>query len=228
MTLPEEDRIPRAESAFSPLALVSAFGAAVVGAAIWAGIAYFTDYEIGWIAWIVGGLVGLGTTAAGGRGVAMAGAAALLALVGIFGGKLTGMHFATQKGIAQQADTNLTRAAYERLVTNARDWHALGADVPDAALATFMVDHAWTNASSAEQVAGEELSFFRAETGPGLLAFHAASPSYDDWRADEMERARVGLGDLLDDAVEGLNSIDLVFAFLGLATAWSMVMKASV
>ena len=29
-----------------------------VGAAIWAGVAYVTEYEIGWIAWGVGGLVG--------------------------------------------------------------------------------------------------------------------------------------------------------------------------
>lgn len=30
----------------------------VVGAAVWAGVAYFTEYEIGWIAWGIGGLVG--------------------------------------------------------------------------------------------------------------------------------------------------------------------------
>ncbi len=31
-----------------------------IGALIWAGIAYFTGYEVGWVAWGVGGLVGLG------------------------------------------------------------------------------------------------------------------------------------------------------------------------
>jgi hypothetical protein len=34
--------------------------AGTIGALVWAGIAYFTGYELGWIAWAVGGLVGLG------------------------------------------------------------------------------------------------------------------------------------------------------------------------
>jgi len=37
----------------------------LVGAGIWAGIAYMTDYEIGWIAWGVGALVGFGVRALG-------------------------------------------------------------------------------------------------------------------------------------------------------------------
>ena len=30
----------------------------LVGAAVWAGVTYITEYEVGWIAWGVGGLVG--------------------------------------------------------------------------------------------------------------------------------------------------------------------------
>ena len=37
----------------------------LIGAVIWAGISYFTGYEIGWIAWGVGGMVGLGYFPAG-------------------------------------------------------------------------------------------------------------------------------------------------------------------
>jgi hypothetical protein len=35
-------------------------GGGAIGAAIWAAIGHFTGYEVGWIAWGVGGLVGLG------------------------------------------------------------------------------------------------------------------------------------------------------------------------
>ena len=58
-----------------------------VGAAIWAGIAYATHREIGWIAWGVGGLVGLGVRVAarelvGARYGLLAAGVAALALVG--------------------------------------------------------------------------------------------------------------------------------------------------
>lgn len=38
----------------------------LVGAAIWAAVAHYLNVEIGWIAWGVGGLVGIGVAVAGG------------------------------------------------------------------------------------------------------------------------------------------------------------------
>lgn len=49
--------------------VVSGGIAALIGAAIWAAIGYFTEREIGWIAWGVGGLVGF-AVAAGSQGFA--------------------------------------------------------------------------------------------------------------------------------------------------------------
>jgi hypothetical protein len=46
------------ESQSLPLALIAGFGAAVVGAALWAAITIITDYQIGWMAVGVGFLVG--------------------------------------------------------------------------------------------------------------------------------------------------------------------------
>jgi hypothetical protein len=40
------------------LAMISGAGAALVGGLIWAGIVLLTDYEIGWVAWGIGALVG--------------------------------------------------------------------------------------------------------------------------------------------------------------------------
>jgi len=63
----------------------------VMGALLWALVVYFTDYEIGWIAWAVGGLVGYGV-AFGNRGsVSTPRAAGILAValtvLAIVGGK---------------------------------------------------------------------------------------------------------------------------------------------
>lgn len=67
----------------------SALGAAV-GAAIWFGVAHTTNYEVGWIAWGVGGLAGLGMMLGnrGGSGPIPGAVAALMAVLGIVSGKL--------------------------------------------------------------------------------------------------------------------------------------------
>lgn len=62
----------------------------LVGAAIWAAVTYYSGWEISWIAWGIGGLVGLGVHLGGRRrgGIAPAGTAALLACAAVLLGKL--------------------------------------------------------------------------------------------------------------------------------------------
>lgn len=65
------------------------FIAGLIGAAIWAAIAYYLKVEIGWIAWIIGGMVGF-ATAMGARDMASAATgaiAAIIAVASIAGGK---------------------------------------------------------------------------------------------------------------------------------------------
>ena len=61
-----------------------------VGAAIWAGIAIATDYEIGWIAWGVGVLAGFGVRAGSGGedGPLLGGLAVLIACLSIMVGRM--------------------------------------------------------------------------------------------------------------------------------------------
>lgn len=62
---------------------------AVVGAGVWFGIAYATNYEIGWIAWGIGLIVGAGMYAGNRQADSTAGAvAALLAVASIVGAKV--------------------------------------------------------------------------------------------------------------------------------------------
>jgi hypothetical protein len=80
---------------FSRWALGGLAGGAV-GAAVWAGIAYFLEVEVGWIAWLVGVLVGVGVrVAAQGEQSAEAGwIAAAIALVAIAAGKYAAVEMA--------------------------------------------------------------------------------------------------------------------------------------
>jgi len=74
------------------LAFVGAVIGGVVGAAVWAAIAYFTGFEIGWIAIGVGILVGVGAQLGGGSettggGMLVGIMAAIVAAGAIAGGK---------------------------------------------------------------------------------------------------------------------------------------------
>lgn len=74
--------------------LISGLVAGVVGAAVWAGIVYFTGYEIGFIAWGMGVLVGF-AVAAGAQGKGSAGTgigAACIAAASVLGGKYAVTH----------------------------------------------------------------------------------------------------------------------------------------
>jgi len=67
----------------------------LIGAVIWAVVTHYSGYEIGWIAWGIGGLVGvgvrLGTSASG--GISHGGTAAIIALVAVLGGKWAAVRF---------------------------------------------------------------------------------------------------------------------------------------
>ncbi len=72
--------------------------AGAVGAIIWAGIAYFTGYEVGWVAWGVGLLVG-GGVVLGSKGKASTSngtVAVVITVLCLVGGKFAALHFSLQ------------------------------------------------------------------------------------------------------------------------------------
>ncbi len=70
-------------------AIVGGVVGGLVGAAVWGAVTYYSGWEIGWIAWGIGGLVGLGVHLGGrGHGGARLGAiAVVLALAAVLLGK---------------------------------------------------------------------------------------------------------------------------------------------
>lgn len=76
-------------------AVVGGLIGGVLGAVLWAGVVVFTGYEVGWIAWAVGGLVGFGVAKGnedGRRSSTAAGALAIaITAVAIVGGKYAGI-----------------------------------------------------------------------------------------------------------------------------------------
>ena len=76
-----------------PLAITGAAVAAFLGALLWAAIAYYANYEIGIVAWGIGGAVGIGAVMLGGEGVPMGLICAALTLLSIFTGKMMAVQY---------------------------------------------------------------------------------------------------------------------------------------
>jgi phosphate/sulfate permease len=81
-----------------PMAIVAGVVAGLVGALVWAAIAYYAHIQLGILAWAIGGLVGV-AVAVGSKGETNSvsgGVAAIIALGAILGGKyFTAMAFAS-------------------------------------------------------------------------------------------------------------------------------------
>lgn len=86
-------------------ALIGAAVGGLVGAAIWAAVAYYTNFEIGWIAWGIGVLAGFGAIlgAKSEGDTATGGIAAVAAIAGIAAGKFGAIHFAVDKELNSPA-----------------------------------------------------------------------------------------------------------------------------
>jgi len=233
----QDDPDPRAveapQSAMPPLALALSIGAALLGVALWAVILSGARSEIGWLAWGIGGLVGMSAAKGGGRGVPMAATAALLAVLSIFGGKWLGLSIITDREFEKATQDLLVSPEMEplyremQLVSGA--WTEFTEPPSDEVLARFMVDHGFTEATDATQVIAEELAYFRDEHAPELERFAADQPTREEWDAEiveDMNEYRSDV-DITEAVVDDLGLLDILFVGLGISTAWGLVMRNS-
>lgn len=74
-----------------------------LGAAVWAAVSYFTNFEIGWIAWGIGALVGAGTAMGAGAaaGPPTGTAAAVIAVLAVLAGKYAAVDLAVRAHLPQ-------------------------------------------------------------------------------------------------------------------------------
>lgn len=104
-------------------ALIGAVIAGLVGAAVWAALAYYANVEIGWIAWGIGAAAGFGAAVgAKGDADAMTGGIAVLAAVGgILLGKFGAVHFAVEKELQSAELTTAMQVTDEDMIVTYAD-----------------------------------------------------------------------------------------------------------
>ena len=203
-------------------AIVAAAVGALLGAIIWAVISATTGYEVAYVAWGIGLLVGFGAKAAGGEGKSIGVMCALLALVAIFCGKVFAVQYTMPGEIRKLAEEEYPRSLYDEITLDAADFAEVSSEEEYPA---FMVAHGYSAAEHPEGVTAEELAEFKEYWVEDLRAFHADQPTFEEWREHAVESAvDLVMANLpiTQAVVEDLGLLDILFAVLGLATAYKV------
>ena len=195
---------------------------AILGAIAWAVITAVTGYEVGYVAWGIGLLVGFGAKLAGGYGKTAGVTCAVLALVSIFAGKMLAVQYVFEKELREVVEQEVTRVLYDEVVADAADFSGVASEHEYPA---FMVAHGYTEADDPERVPAEDLAGFTNTWVGTLREFQTDPPSYEEWREKHVETAvdsALAQSSIAEFVIEDLGLLDAVFALLGLATAYKI------
>ncbi len=216
------DDIAAAGSALSPAAIVAAAVTALVGAWVWKFVGVTFEYELGLIAWGIGGAVGFAAAAMGSHGMQAGIICSVLALGSIVIGK-----YWTYSAFVDEFETALTEVTqddgemqdyYEEQLADARRY-VQGSDNDDF-VRSFMVERGYTYETSAGQISDAELQDFREYIAPALVDMAENSPDFDDWQETTLEAvSEMSPWSMMKDS---LGLLDLLFAFLGIGTAFRL------
>jgi hypothetical protein len=191
-------------------AIIAGAIAALVGAGLWAGIVLLTNYEVGWVAWGVGALVGLAMTrVTPGRGGAVALFAAVLAAGGLLAGKLMIATFGTGPGLVREikGDNDLmTQAGLYHLRETGALPQPVQSRLDALGEADTIPDALW--AQMVEAGAAHVAEATRVERDSMAVAFASAV---------------VGGAGPFDLLQAQLSAWDLLWFFLAITTAWRLL-----
>jgi hypothetical protein len=207
-----------------PIAVMGAAAAALVGALIWTLVCSLTRLEIGWVAWGVGCLVGIGAVALGGRGKQMAVTCALLAAAGIFLGKVLTVKTALAEGIESAGKTMLTVETYEEWKKFAEEI----ASVDDAKHVEYAIARGFSPPPEdpAHGAGAKQLELFKTNVEPILRGLHEERWDYERWRAEMLAvvtRCAREECSIAGMTFRNLSAIDVIFFLLGISTAFRIV-----
>ncbi|MDJ0917569.1 MAG: hypothetical protein QNJ05_07390 [Woeseiaceae bacterium] len=210
------------EGAFSPAALAAAAAVALFGAWLWKFVAVTFDYEFGLIAWGIGGAVGFAAAVSGSRGVQAGIVCGVLALGSIVLGKywaysefVDGFQEAVSGAMVSDEEMN---DYFEQDLADARAF--VNGSGSDDFVRSFMVERGYTDTTDPSRVSTDDLEYFRDYVEPALLEMAQQSPDFEEWQANSMEAiAEISPWALMR---EGFGILDILFAFLGIGTAFRL------
>lgn len=196
--------------------------AAIVGALIWAAIAYYANFEIGWIAWGIGGLVGVAVFKfEPNPGLPSGLIAVVLTCASIAGGKYLGVHFSVNKFMNEMQLNEPPDLADQELVVSY---------VADE----VVVEHE-ANGRTVAWPRGVDPSEAAAEADYPADVWREASDRWSGMSVDEQDDYRAGIVKEYHANVSHFRSvitneafkdsfgfIDIIFFLLGIVTAYKL------
>ena len=200
-------------------------GAAVggaAGAALWAVIAITTGYEVGYVAWAVGGMIVGGAMLMGGKGQATGLMCAGLSLVAIFAGKVVTVYYTVPGMIEKEMEAELTQDAYEGEKLAAEDVEMMSSPAEHP---SFMVYHGYTDAETAEEVLPDELREFRDYKLPMLRRIQRENPSFEQWKQAQLDLLSdvvIENASISKEVIKSVDVLDVLFYVLGVITAYKV------
>lgn len=197
-----------------------------LGCTVWAAIAYYTGYELGWIAWIIGGIVGAGAAQGvhdglgGASGTARGVTAAVIAIASICGGMYAVFHLGYQEFQVELTDIALpdrdeilTAWMADEVVA---DWEEDDREIrwpphssyKDPNLKEFYPAEVWTEARArVEALTPEELEGLDEEVADVLASYEEALAILNEEITSE-------------DFTDSFAPIDLLFLAFAVGTAF--------
>jgi hypothetical protein len=201
----------------------------LVGALLWAGISAWTGYEIGWIAWGIGGLVGLGCVKGGkGGGVPVAVIAVVITILSLVAGKYAAVEFILAGQVGNKDEFIQTAIA-----------ELDGEDMVISYLADDIIQERFSRGEAVEWPEGvDPIEAAEQADYPPDVWMEAASV-WEQMAADEKvayreqlsEQIRININAWYDEVsmigfAESFSLMDLIFFGLAVVTAFQIAAKA--
>ncbi|MEM9171220.1 MAG: hypothetical protein AAGA84_00790 [Pseudomonadota bacterium] len=209
---------------FNIVALGAALMTALAGAWVWQFIGLKFGYELGLIAWGIGGAVGFAAAACGSRGMVAGIVCGALVVLSLALGKVwTYNGFSDQVLALAQSDSEEFLGYYEEEQEDAR--LLVRGDGSDRFVRQFMYERDYTDADSADAISQAEIDEFREFVEPDLRRVAANPQSFEEWKDS-------GFG-LIEDLStweiirNDFGFLDILFLFLGVGTAFRMASQIS-
>ncbi|MGD8886341.1 MAG: hypothetical protein PVF34_11995, partial [Gammaproteobacteria bacterium] len=189
------------------------------GAILWNIVGNVFDYELGIVAWAIGGAVGYAVAITGSSGDKAAMTCAALALLAIIGGKYM-LYSSFKDDISQLIADNIEE------VRSVYDMQMIAVDAfenvtDEESLRHFMVDYEYTESYSTDNITDEEIGTFKAEIEPLLTTYRSQKPSFDEWVKASFED-QIGEISTFELIKENFGFLDVLFLFLGVGTAYRL------
>ena len=214
-----DDTVVMAGDALKANGIIAGIVAAVLGALLWKGIVVAFEYELGLIAWAIGGAIGFAVAFTGSKGQASGVMCGVLALVAILGGKYMVIESfrAELTDIVSSASVELT-AVYDAQVEEAK---AFSKDVTDEqSLRQFIVDYEYSDSYEVKGVTVDEIAYFKESMEPSFDALNNGV-EYEEWYNNSFQ-GQIANYSTLEVMQDDFGFMDVLFLFLGVGTAFRL------